>query len=77
MGKSKLGHGRGTGIPSPIDVHVGARLRVRRMDRRGHKRGLVRAKKYGTKSGAPLRRGSLCGELSPRVPYKPKKRARV
>ena len=30
MGKSKLGHGRGTGIPSPVDVHVGARLRVRR-----------------------------------------------
>ena len=30
MGKSKSGHGRGTGIPSPVDVHVGARLRVRR-----------------------------------------------
>ena len=30
MAKSKLGHGRGTGIPSPVDVHVGARLRVRR-----------------------------------------------
>ncbi len=30
MGKSKLGHGRGTGIPSPVDVHVGARLRQRR-----------------------------------------------
>ncbi len=30
--KSRLkpGHGRGTGIPSPVDVHVGARLRVRR-----------------------------------------------
>ncbi len=27
---SKLGYGRGTGIPSPIDVHVGTRLRVRR-----------------------------------------------
>jgi transcriptional regulator with XRE-family HTH domain len=27
---SKLGYGRGTGIPSPVDVHVGARLRVRR-----------------------------------------------
>ncbi len=34
-------------------------LVLRRMDRRGHKRGLVRAKKHGTKSGsgAPLRRG--------------------
>ncbi len=30
MGKAKSGHGRGTGIPSPVDVHVGARLRVRR-----------------------------------------------
>ena len=36
-------------------------LVLRRMDRRGHKRGLVRAKKHGTKSGtgAPLRRGLL------------------
>ncbi len=34
-------------------------LVLRRMDRRGHKRGLVRAKKHGTKSGsgASLRRG--------------------
>ncbi len=34
-------------------------LVLRRMDHRGHKRGLVRAKKHGTKSGtgAPLRRG--------------------
>jgi transcriptional regulator with XRE-family HTH domain len=30
MGKTKLGYGHGTGIPSPIDVHVGARLRLRR-----------------------------------------------
>ena len=30
MRKSKIGHGRGTGIPSPVDVHVGARLRQRR-----------------------------------------------
>ncbi len=30
MAKAKLGYGRGTGIPSPVDVHVGARLRVRR-----------------------------------------------
>ena len=30
MAKAKLDHGRGTGIPSPVDVHVGARLRVRR-----------------------------------------------
>ena len=30
MGKSRLGHGRGTGIPSPVDVHVGARMRQRR-----------------------------------------------
>ena len=30
MAKAKLGYGHGTGIPSPIDVHVGARLRQRR-----------------------------------------------
>ncbi len=30
MAKTKLAYGRGTGIPSPVDVHVGARLRVRR-----------------------------------------------
>ena len=30
MAKSKLAYGHGTGIPSPVDVHVGARLRVRR-----------------------------------------------
>ncbi len=30
MAKSSLGYGHGTGIPSPVDVHVGARLRVRR-----------------------------------------------
>ncbi len=30
MAKPILGHGRGTGIPSPVDVHVGARLRQRR-----------------------------------------------
>ena len=27
---SKLGYGHGTGISNPVDVHVGARLRVRR-----------------------------------------------
>ncbi len=27
---SKLGYGHGTGIPNPVDVHVGARLRQRR-----------------------------------------------
>ncbi len=27
---SKLGYGHGTGIPSPIDAHVGTRLRMRR-----------------------------------------------
>jgi len=30
MGKIASSHGRGTGIRSPIDVHVGARLRQRR-----------------------------------------------
>ena len=30
MAKSKLAYGRGTGIPNPVDVHVGARLRQRR-----------------------------------------------
>ena len=30
MAKPKLVHGRGTGRPSPVDVHVGARVRVRR-----------------------------------------------
>ncbi len=27
---SKLAYGHGTGVPNPVDVHVGARLRVRR-----------------------------------------------
>ncbi len=27
---SKLGYGHGTGVASPVDVHVGARLRLRR-----------------------------------------------
>ncbi len=30
MAKLKLVYGRGTGRPSPVDVHVGARARVRR-----------------------------------------------
>ena len=30
MAKSKSRYGHGTGIPNPIDVHVGARLRRRR-----------------------------------------------
>jgi transcriptional regulator with XRE-family HTH domain len=30
MAKSKSGYGRGTGKPHPVDVHVGARARVRR-----------------------------------------------
>ncbi len=30
MATTRLGYIRGTGIPNPIDVHVGARLRVRR-----------------------------------------------
>ena len=30
MAKSKSRYGHGTGIPNPIDVHVGTRLRVRR-----------------------------------------------
>ncbi len=30
MAKTKSGYGHGTGIPNPIDVHVGARLRQRR-----------------------------------------------
>ena len=30
MAKTKLDYGHGTGIPSPVDVHVGARLRQRR-----------------------------------------------
>ncbi len=35
-------------------------LVLRRMDRRGHKSGFVRAKKHGTKSvSGPLRRGFL------------------
>ena len=31
MAKSKPRFGRGTGIPSPVDVHVGARARLRRV----------------------------------------------
>ncbi len=27
---SKLGYGHGTGVPNPVDVHVGAQLLVRR-----------------------------------------------
>ncbi len=30
MAKSKPRYGRGTGIPRPVDVHVGARVRLRR-----------------------------------------------
>ncbi len=30
MAKSKLASGHGTGIPSPVDVHVGRRVRMRR-----------------------------------------------
>ncbi len=30
MGKIRSDYGHGSGIPNPIDVHVGARLRVRR-----------------------------------------------
>ncbi len=33
-------------------VGAAGSLVLRRMDRRGHKRGLVRAKKHGTKSGS-------------------------
>src|SRR5437764_14678705 len=29
--KAKPEHGRGTGVPDPIDVYVGARIRARRM----------------------------------------------
>ncbi len=40
-------------------VGTAGSLVLRRVDRRGHKRGLVRANKDGTKSGsdAPFRRG--------------------
>ncbi len=30
MAKAKLRYGHGTGIPNPIDVHVGRRMRMRR-----------------------------------------------
>ncbi len=30
MARTKMAYGHGTGVPSPVDVHVGARLRVRR-----------------------------------------------
>ena len=30
MGKTRLAYGRGTGKPHPVDVHVGARVRMRR-----------------------------------------------
>ncbi len=45
------------------DTGAAGSLVLRRMDRRGHKRGLVRAKKHGTKSGtgAPAPAGfSFC-----------------
>ncbi len=43
----------------PTQLNAAGSLVLRRMDWRGDKRGLVRAKKHGTKSGsgAPLRRG--------------------
>ncbi len=43
------------------DSGTAGSLVLRRMDRRGRKRGLVRAKKHGTKSGsgARLRQGFL------------------
>ncbi len=46
------------GRTGPIPIAAGSLL-LRRMDRRGHKRGFVRPKKHGTKSGsdAPFRRG--------------------
>ncbi len=54
-------HPRPAVEPVVLTAIVGAAgsLVLRRMDRRGHKRGLVRAKKHGTESGsgAPLRRG--------------------
>ncbi len=31
MAKSKLAYGRGTGTPHPVDIHVGARVRQRRV----------------------------------------------
>ncbi len=37
------------------DTGAAGSLVLRRMDRRGHKRGLVRAKKHGTKSGSGRR----------------------
>ncbi len=30
MAKAKLGYGHGTGTPHPVDMHVGARVRMRR-----------------------------------------------
>ncbi len=42
-----------------MHISTAGSLVLRRMDRRAHKRGLVRVKKYGTKSagGARRRRG--------------------
>ncbi len=31
MAKAKLAYGRGTGRPHPVDIHVGARVRMRRV----------------------------------------------
>lgn len=30
-GKAAIRYGRGTGVPNPIDVHVGSRIRMRRL----------------------------------------------
>ncbi len=51
-----------------MHISTAGSLVLRRMDRRGHKRGLVRAKKHGTKSGsgAPLRRVFPRRNLNPR-----------
>ncbi len=51
---------------SGLLLRAAGSLVLGRMDRRGYKRGLVRAKKHGTKSGtgAPLRRGFFEGSRS-------------
>ncbi len=76
---SKLGYGHGTGIPSPIDAHVGARLRMRRTllgmnqtalgDTLGLSFQQVQKYERGTNRISASRLFALCGVLDVTVEY--------
>ena len=76
---SKLGYGHGTGIPSPIDAHVGTRLRMRRTllgmnqtalgDTLGLSFQQVQKYERGTNRISASRLFALCGVLDVTVEY--------